>query len=446
PYSAGSIGLQLSFSATVGLILFTPRIHLVFTNALRRTKLYDKSIRAHVLRVITSSLSTTFGAILLTIPLTAIHFGRVAIASPITNLLTLWAVSIAFTFGMVASVLGFIFMPLGAVVAYPVTIAARYTLDVARAMATLPFASVYSSNTMIVAWLVYVYAMFITFTVFLRARVRQYLCPACLAVIALCVVLLITPLVSEASAIDGKAVTVLDVGQGQSIVITSGEYTVMIDCGSMSGERAGAIAHEFLMNQGRTTIDVLILTHFHSDHVNGVEYLLTRTSVAAMAIPDPDGSYMSHVAHDMIDFARRRGTDIIYVTETLQISLGDAVLMLYPPLDEGDENERGLSILSMCGMSDFRALVTGDMNAASERALLRFAHIPQIDMLVVGHHGSRRSTSEELLYVTRPSLAVISVGRNSFGHPTYEVLTRLEAHGIPVLRTDISGNVTVTGG
>ncbi|MCL2402210.1 MAG: ComEC/Rec2 family competence protein, partial [Oscillospiraceae bacterium] len=121
PYSAGSIGLQLSFSATVGLILFTPRIHLVFTNALRRTKLYDKSVRAHVLRVITSSLSTTFGAILLTIPLTAIHFGRVAIASPITNLLTLWAVSIAFTFGMVASVLGFIFMPLGAVVAYPVT-------------------------------------------------------------------------------------------------------------------------------------------------------------------------------------------------------------------------------------------------------------------------------------------------------------------------------------
>jgi competence protein ComEC len=288
--------------------------------------------------------------------------------------------------------------------------------------------------------------MIITFAVFIRARVRQYLYPVCLAVIALCVVLLVTPLVSEASAIDGKAITVLDVGQGQSIVITSGEFTAMIDCGSMSGENAGSIAHEFLTNQGRTTLDILILTHFHSDHANGIDYLLTRLSVSAIAIPDPDGSYMSHIAEDIIDLARRRGADIIYVTETLQVSLGDAVLMLYPPLDERGENERGLSILSICGSSDFRALVTGDMSSAGERALLRFAYIPTIDMLVVGHHGSRRSTSEELLYATRPGLAVISVGRNSFGHPSYETLTRLEARGIPVLRTDIMGHITVMGG
>ena len=119
--------------------------------------------------------------------------------------------------------------------------------------------------------------------------------------------------------------------------------------------------------------------------------------------------------------------------------------MLYPPLDERDENERGLSILSICGSSDFRALVTGDMSSAGERALLRFAYIPTIDMLVVGHHGSRRSTSEELLYATRPGLAVISVGRNSFGHPSPEVINRLEDAGAIIYRTDEHGHVTVRG-
>jgi competence protein ComEC len=224
-----------------------------------------------------------------------------------------------------------------------------------------------------------------------------------------------------------------------SVVIDAKEYTAVVDCGSNSGENAGATAHEHLLSQGRTTLDLLIITHFHSDHANGVAYLITQMDVSALAIPDPDGPY---IAEDIIELARRRGTDIIYVTETLRVELGDMTLMLYPPLGSGDENEKGLAVLALGGVN---ALITGDMNSPGERALLRFAALPHIDLLVVGHHGSRFSTCEELLAAVMPNVAVIPVGRNSYGHPSEETITRLDDFSATVYRTDTAGHVTVKG-
>jgi competence protein ComEC len=106
------------------------------------------------------------------------------------------------------------------------------------------------------------------------------------------------------------------------------------------------------------------------------------------------------------------------------------------------ENERSLSVLTTGSIS---SLITGDMNMKSERALLRFASLPKIDVLVVGHHGSRHSTSEELLYAVAPNIAIIPVGRTSFGHPTKDVLERLADFGVKTFRTDLHGHVTVRG-
>jgi len=433
PYSIASVGLQLSFSATLGIILLTPKIDSGVKDALRDSKLYRKKIPKAIISFITSSLATTIGALVLTIPLTAIHFGYVSLIAPISNLLTLWAVSLAFPVGLVSAALGFIHYPIGIIAAFPVTILARYIIHAARALGTVPFAVIYSSNTLIMFWLAYTYIVFISLPL-LKARTRQYVTPACLAVVLLFVVILLHPLLPGTR---DNSMTVLDVGQGLSIVVNSGEYTAIIDCGSMSGEPAGAIAHEYLLGRGKTSVDLMILTHFHLDHISGVEFLLSRVDVSALAIPDPEGSF---AAEDIIGLARRRGADIIYVTEALEVTLGELSLILYPPVGFGDENERGVTILVSGG---FSALITGDMNSSSERSLLRLFEIPDIDVLVVGHHGSRHSTSEELLMAVTPEIAIISVGRNSFGHPNGEVLERLDKYGINVYRTDLLGHVKV---
>ena len=436
PYSCASVGLQLSFAATLGIILFTVRINSAVSDMMRGKKVNKNKIAKPVINFLTTTMATTVGALVFTLPLTAIHFGYVSLIAPVTNLLTLLAVSIAFPVGLVACIAGFIYFPLGVVVAYPVTWAVRYIIAVARAMASIPYASIYASNAHIMFWLAYVYAMFITLPL-LKARARQYLLPACIAVIALCAVLLVSSLLPGTGA---SSLSVLDVGQGMSVVISSGEHTAVVDCGSSSGENAGAVAHEFLQTRGQTSVDLVVLTHFHADHINGIEYLLSSVSVSALAIPDPEGSF---IAEDIIELARRRGTDIIYVTQTLSVELGGIELVLYPPVGFGDENERGLSVLCY---GEISALITGDMKSSGERSLIRFAELPDIDILVVGHHGSRFSTSEELIAAVMPEIAIISVGHNSYGHPADDTLKRLDESLITVYRTDEMGHVTVTGG
>jgi len=133
----------------------------------------------------------------------------------------------------------------------------------------------------------------------------------------------------------------------------------------------------------------------------------------------------------------------MYVTETLEFDLDETKVFIYPPVGIGDENERGLSVLTVGNVS---ALITGDMNSSTERSLLRFAALPKVDLLVVGHHGSRNSTSDELLSAIKPDIAVIPVGRNSFGHPSPDVIERLENHGVIIYRTDESGHITIYGG
>ena len=433
PYCCASVSLQLSFCSALGIILITSRINSGVNDVLRGTKLYKNRVFKYIMNFMTSNLTTTVGALILTLPLMALHFGYVSLIAPLTNLLTLWVVAIVFPLSFAACIAGFIFFPLGGIIAFPVSVAVRYVLGITRVFAAIPYSVVYSSNTPVIFWLAYIYIMFITLPL-LKARARQYLYPVCIAVVTLCAVLLISPLFPGSAE---NAVTVLDVGQGQSVVLRAGEYTAVVDCGSSSINDAGAAAHEFIQNQGRTEIDLLVLTHFHADHANGVESLLSTARVSALAIPDPEGSIL---AEDIIELARKRGTDIIYVTEVYSVSLGDMTIIIYPPVGNGDDNERGLSILSIAG---FTALITGDMNSSGERSLLRQADLPKIDVLVAGHHGSRFSTSEELLAAVSPDVAIISVGRNSYGHPSDETLERFKQYGVTVFRTDILGNVTV---
>lgn len=128
-----------------------------------------------------------------------------------------------------------------------------------------------------------------------------------------------------------------------------------------------------------------------------------------------------------------------FVKEVRKISLGGAELTVYPPVGEGGGNEEGLAVLAAVGELDL--LVTGDMDRMTERQLLAAYRLPDLEILIAGHHGSRYSTSEELLEALQPETACVSVGSNSYGHPSEEVLERLARQGCAVWRTDLHGTV-----
>ena len=258
-----------------------------------------------------------------------------------------------------------------------------------------------------------------------------------LALIALCAALLLNTLTLRGGDL---RVTVLDVGQGASILLHSKGQSALVDCGGSSPGGSGDAAADVVQALGTDRLDYLVLTHFHADHANGVERLMARLDVRTLIVPDtqPDDPLRARI----LALAQEEGAQIRFLTDDTWVPLGETTLSLYAPLGDGGANEEGLSVLATCG--EFDALMTGDMNAAVERRLIKYHDLPDIELLVAGHHGSAYSSSEELLLATRPEYAVISVGYNSYGHPAPETLERLGAAGCEIYRTDWMGAVSIT--
>ncbi len=437
PYAVTGAGLQLSFAATVGILLVSPKLYEVLCRLLPgKSRGVRRFLRAAALLVF-AGISSTVGALILTVPLVAVYFGYVSIIAPLTNLIIFWAVAAAFCGGMVSCIFGFVFLPAGATIAWIVSVPVKFVTGTVNLLAGIPFASLYTTNRYVIYWLMYIYLLAVLF-VLLRGKWGETLLPSCLASVSLCAVLLMTAVSADTRPF---RITALDVGQGQSVILTSDAYTAVADCGGNGHQNAGDLTAEYVESLGRTRIDLLILTHFHDDHAGGVPELLERIRVDAIAMPDPaisDGSF----SNEIIALAREKNIDIILVDSNLSVSLGSSVIQLFAPIGGADENELGLSILFSSGDSD--ALITGDMSAVVERRLISAVSLPDIEVLIAGHHGSRYSTSVELLAAVTPEIAVISVGDNSYGHPSQETLDRLRQYGIAVYRTDLMGNVSVS--
>lgn len=434
PYAVAGVGLQMSFAATLGIILLSPRLQ----GRLEKHAPEKKGVKRRVYLTVTRSISTSLGALALTLPISAWTFESVSLVAPLSNLLILWAVSPAFLLGAVAVGLSYLWLPLGRLVGFYPALAARGILFAAKVLAKPRAACVYLTDPAML-WVFIVFYVLCAALVIRRARLRAFLPVVCAGTVAVCGVLIWRDLSDRTR--EGYTLTALDVGQGQSLVITSAGHTAVVDCGSSSGENAGAIAERTVRSLGRDSLDALILTHYHADHADGVERLLATLHVAALLVPEPDFAE-SDLDETVLAAAERAGTQVVFVTDLTTLSLGDAAVTLYPPIGGESENERGLFVT--VSADGFDTLITGDAPGYLERLFLASYAVPDIECLIVGHHGSAGSTTDFLLDALTPETAVISVGENSYGHPTPEVLERLQSRGIPVLRTDEDGSITVT--
>ena len=437
PYAAASVSLQLSFAAVAGIYLFTGPLNDRLRALLpSEPKGFWPRLGRLAGEFVFASLSTTLGAIVFTTPLTAVYFHSVSLIAPLANLLTLWAFSLAFLGGLAVSLAGLALPALAGVLAWPVSLAVWFVQKVTAALARLPFASVSTQSVYLRLWLALVYGLLLLYLLW-RGEKKRPLVPIGLGTAALC-----GALVLNAAAQTGGALTVsvLDVGQGLSVALTSGGRTALVDCGGTGSDDPGDVAADYFQDLGLRRIDLVVLTHYHQDHAGGVPELLNRLDVGLLVLPDVEAD--DPLRAEITALAAEQGVETLFVSENTGVELGEAALTIYGPLGTGGGNEEGLSIL--CTAGEFDALITGDMNSAVEHRLVKYGNLPDIELLVAGHHGSKYSTSEELLLETKPETAVISTGYNTYGHPAPETLERLAAAGCDIYRTDWSGTVTVT--
>ncbi len=431
PFSINSVGLQLSFTAVAGIFLVTQRLNQwMLERSPKPTGKLGKGIK----RWVCGCVSVTAGATVLTLPISMYYFETISLIAPLANLLVLWSVTLLFGGGLLTLGLSFLSMPLAWLVTLPVKALFAYFFGVVDLLSRLPYSSLTSHTASYCVWLAAVYAVVLLLLFRPQWRKRAGRCFA--GLVALLALLIGFNRFSLTAG--GLTVQVLDVGQGQSVLFLSQQEAVAVDCG---GDDAGNVLADALGDVGESRLELLMLTHFDSDHIDGVSQLLERVTVEVIAVPDLEDE-SGHWA-EIEALAEEYQVELMRVTEDTTVSFGSAEIEIFAPVTQEDDNNGGLSALVW--EENFEVLITGDMDSETELLLAEEQNLSAVDVLVVGHHGSKYSTGEAFLSMVQPETAIISVGAgNSYGHPTQETLDRLDAVGCTVYRTDLQGNVTVS--
>lgn len=230
-------------------------------------------------------------------------------------------------------------------------------------------------------------------------------------------------------------VDVFAVGQGDAVLVQEGMVQTVIDAGPDGSilAKLGEVMPFF-----DRTIEFLVITHPHEDHFIGAIDILERYEVQTVIISGTWGE-----GHHYARFVRaweRADADVIVVRrgDTIRMSPAANFYVMWPEEGEYDDPNDTSIVLRLSVRGTPAAYFTGDISALIERKVRSWEHVP---LLKVAHHGSRTSSSSEFLTEVRPDFAIISVGRNWYGHPSQTVLSRLRRIGARVFRTDRDGDV-----
>ena len=434
PFAAASVSLQLSFSATLGMVLLSPRLYKLLTGWYKGK---CRPLRT-ALCFVAANLSATLSAVVFTAPLTAWYFRIFVLVAPLSSLLAVPAAGWSFMAAFVTVLLGFVWLPLASLLGWISWALVRYILWIANGMMSWRYHAVYFTNPYLIYWLLFLYAAFIGCAATPDGK-RKYLLASALSVLTLMAAIWVNRQDYQYGVL--TALT-LDVGQGESVILTSGGETALVDCGSSNSYKdPGGLAADTLHSMGVRELSAVVVTHYHADHTNGLYEVLRRIPVQTIYLPDIEDEY--GVRERLVSLAEEKGAQVTYVTKETADTLGDTVLTIYPPVQSGgDLNELGLTALASAG--DFDLLITGDMSGSTEKKLVETYALPNIEVLVVSHHGSRYSSNIRFLKAVTPEAAVISVGDNNYGHPSEETLQRLLAVGADIWRTDQQGTIRIT--
>ncbi|MBQ4578002.1 MAG: MBL fold metallo-hydrolase [Clostridia bacterium] len=265
--------------------------------------------------------------------------------------------------------------------------------------------------------------------------------------LAACLLLLLAAALSQ-GALDGLlpsmvkpqagfALHMIDVGQGQALLLTCGGKAAMVDTGLPETSRQ---VTDYLLKQGVRQLDYLFITHPHSDHFGGARRVLETVGADVLIMPE----YLSEEASLAAagDWVGDTATRIAVTHAGERYTLGDAVItVLHPRAGNDIDDMNDLSLVLLVEYAGRRILLTGDLTENAEPLL---PPIGPVDVLQVAHHGSYTSSTKAFLEEVRPTYALISCGKNNeYGHPHNVVIARLEEVDARIHRTDEEGTLLV---
>ena len=229
----------------------------------------------------------------------------------------------------------------------------------------------------------------------------------------------------------------IDVGQADSILIQQGSSSMLIDAGNNADSE---LVKKYIADQGITNLDFLVGTHPHEDHIGGLDYVINSFKIGKIYMPKAVST--TKTFKDVVNSIKSKGMKVSAPVPGQTFKLGQATCTILAPNSSGYEDVNNESIVIKVTFGSNSFLFTGDAEDVSEKEMLAKGFDIKTDVLKVGHHGSKSSTTQGFLDKVSPKYAVVSVGKgNDYGHPVQSTMDRLKNKNVAVYRTDENGTI-----
>lgn len=432
PGNLFDIGFQLSFLATWALVYISP--------------ILEKFFSQFIPKLLSSLLSVAIPPVLVTTPISLYNFSQISFVAVFANIIAVPAAEILTTLGFVSAFLGFIFFPAAKVLNGFIFIVIFAVNTFIGYLSSFPLSYAYMQRPLFLFVLLY-YAVIMYFIELIRKdellkMFNKHRMKAGWLFSVLIFCLFFCPNVLADKQL---ILSALDVGQGDSILIQMpGGENILVD--GSTGKKARVI-EDVLHKKGINSLDMVVLTHPHDDHLGGLLQVMTdikTKSVLDSSFPNTSPQYLNFlrlIQKNKIKYFAARAGEVF--------KFGPVNVQVIAPFNEeitgteSDANNNSVVLRVVYGNTSF--LLMGDAAFEEEEKILSFWKNIKSDVIKIGHHGSRTSTCDDLLRSVSPKEAIISVGaQNRYGHPSNSTLERLFSRAIKVFRTDQSGAIVLT--
>lgn len=424
---AVSLSLQLSALATLGILMLMP----LFAN-------WIESLSFKLPGMVGEPLAMTFAATLTTLPLSCTTFSQVPLIGPVANVVATPVLTVVCILGVV----GFFLQPvvqLSGVAMTLALLASDVFCSVCSAMATIPYACVPISTQGLHLEVASALVVALLWWFWPRLSGRILCATAVLPMISVALLCFLFPNT-------GTSLRMIDVGQGDAILLQSEGHNVLVDTGNQPARLLAGLSRA-----GATHLDAIVITHADDDHCGCLSDMRNIIAVdeviLARGIDEVDSERCKYLVSSACELSGDPAPT--YVSNGTEIRFGAwRCCVLWPgELQDDAGNADSICLLATCdvdhdGLNDGSAYLCGDAESEVLKELLAAGSLGDVDIYKVGHHGSRGAITDEQAAILNPEIALVSVGAgNRYGHPTTEVLETLSGSGADIYRTDISGDV-----
>ncbi len=453
PFVIYDLGFILSYAGTIGILLFANTISKIIHHLLKKENNCTgkfKKIKDYCCKIV----ATTASAQIILIPVIAYFFYTFSPMVLISNLIATPLFEIILYIGYVFILLLYIFPAICNFIKVLLNICIFIFEKSTQTSSLLTLSQIYIVRPNIWIIVIYYILLFLLYVIIKRRRFKQikkyveWIKNNAKKVITICTLITLIALTVDISIRD-FTVYFIDVGQGDCTLIkTKSNRTIMIDSGGNENIEEYDIGKQvlvpYLLTRGIKKLDYIMVSHFHADHCNGFIEVINRIKIGAILIAKQD-TYTKEF--DTIkNIAQKRKVSIKYVKQGDKIKLDNSTTLEILYIGKDVNNLNNTSIMARIKYNNFSILFTGDAEKEEEEAILKACDNKTLksNVLKVGHHGARTSSTQEFLDAVKPQIALIGVGeKNNFGHPSSEVINRLKSFNIEIYRTDQMGEITI---